>query len=361
LYRLWASGFYDTPQQRMRHERVAFWLGVAMLALLLLYHTTLGLVLGLIEARPVWSTPVLPIWHFVLNVISGMGGVLILVAALLRVTLGARSILTMEVFRPLAYILFISIGVLLLVVYIEVMSAAYSGAPATARVVWENFLGEYSNLTWLSAILMGTAFVLLAWQFVRGYRLSLIVVSAAFVTVATFLQRYVVVVSSQTHGHFLPYEAVGYAPSWTEIGVVSGIVALGALFFLVFMKVFPILEYPEAGDESRVSVPKPAWNPIRTMAVLVLVGGGLLVQAIAYFVLGASWGFPPDSVAHSNPTLPFAPLIYLTGVCISFSAAIVYDLWPERGEARAEPPRQAPLTKDVPAVRPKVDLVEKGA
>jgi protein NrfD len=358
LYRVWGSGYRDTPTQRARHNRVGFWMGIALLALLLLYHTTLGLVFGLIEARPVWSTPLLPVWHFVLNVISGMGGVLILVAALLRITLGARSTLSMEVFRPLAYILFVSIGVLLLVVYIEVMSTAYIGTPATAGVVWENFLGEYANLTWLSVVLMGTAFVLLGGQFVLGHRLSLIVVSAALVTVATFLQRYVVVVSSQTHGHFLPYEAVGYAPSWTEIGVVSGIIALGVLFFLVFMKVFPILDLPQEKAEQVESAPEYRWNPLRSMAVLVLVGGGLLVQAIAYFTLGASWGFPPDSVAHSNPVVAFAPLIYLLGVCISFSAAVVYELWPERGETTVEP---KPKTEPVAAVRPKPGLIEEGA
>ena len=338
LYRAWASGYQDTAAARGRHARVAFWLGVTMLALLLLYHTTLGLVFALLESRPVWSTGLLPVWHFALNIISGLGGALILVAAALRLVLGERAQLNMELFRALANILLVSIAALALVVYIEVMSGYYSGNPVLVGVLRENMFGTYAGLSGAAFLMMVTAFVLLGWQFLRGHKLSLIVVSAALVLVGAFLARYVVVISSQTHGNFLPYGTGVYTPSSTELAVVAGFIALGALFYLVFMKVFPIIEVAEDVDEHEASVAGAAspGNPLRMTVVLALVAFGLLIQAIAYFRLGASWAFPPDSVAHSNPNVPFAPVVYLSGVIMVFAAAVVYELWPDSASAEEE-------------------------
>lgn len=64
-----------------------------------------------------------------------------------------------------------------------------------------------------------------------------------------------------------------------------------------------------------------------TAAVLVLLAG-LALAFVSYFVLAAPWGFPPDSVDHSNPRVPFAPTIFVVGVMLVFIAAIVYELWP---------------------------------
>ncbi len=43
-----------------------------------------------------------------------------------------------------------------------------------------------------------------------------------------------------------------YAPAWTEYAVVAGLLALGALLFLGFAKVFPIIPLREEGDDGEV-------------------------------------------------------------------------------------------------------------
>ena len=60
---------------------------------------------------------------------------------------------------------------------------------------------------------------------------------------------------------------------------------------------------------------------------MVLIGFGL--QAVAYFALAAPIGKPTD-VSFSEPRVPFAPLLFIVGVCIVFSSAIVYELLPDR-------------------------------
>jgi flagellin-like protein len=98
FYRIWAAGYQDTPEQRETHDKAAFWLAVAILILVVVYHATLGFVFGLQVAQPGWFTPLLALWHLTLNAVSGIGGVLILVAATVRLTLGARDQLPTKIF-----------------------------------------------------------------------------------------------------------------------------------------------------------------------------------------------------------------------------------------------------------------------
>lgn len=63
-----------------------------------------------------------------------------------------------------------------------------------------------------------------------------------------------------------------------------------------------------------------------TLAMIV-IGVGLML--LGYF-LAAPWG--ADSVANSDPRLPFSPAIFVLGVITVFSAAVVYELVPNRYE-----------------------------
>jgi molybdopterin-containing oxidoreductase family membrane subunit len=67
----------------------------------------------------------------------------------------------------------------------------------------------------------------------------------AGVSGAAVVKRYLIVVPSQTHGTSIPYGIGSYSPTWVEYSVVVGIFALGTLLYIIFIKVFPIMEVPE--------------------------------------------------------------------------------------------------------------------
>jgi len=60
---------------------------------------------------------------------------------------------------------------------------------------------------------------------------------------------------------------------------------------------------------------------------MIIVGVGLM---LAGYFLAAPWG--ADSVANSDPRLPFSPAIFVLGVITVFSSALVYELIPNRYE-----------------------------
>lgn len=55
---------------------------------------------------------------------------------------------------------------------------------------------------------------------------------------------------------------------------------------------------------------------------------GILLMAVSYFLWTAPWG--AIEVSNSDPRVQFAPAIFVLGVILAFSSALVYELLPDR-------------------------------
>ncbi|MBC8231291.1 polysulfide reductase NrfD, partial [bacterium] len=96
FYRLWAAGYKDTPAEQERHNRASFWLGIAILPLLVTAHSTLGFIFGLQVARPGWFSALQAPGFVILAGVSGVG-LLIVIVAILRRLMGAKEQLNLDV------------------------------------------------------------------------------------------------------------------------------------------------------------------------------------------------------------------------------------------------------------------------
>ncbi len=66
---------------------------------------------------------------------------------------------------------------------------------------------------------------------------------------------------------------------------------------------------------------------MRLFWTFALVIGGVALQLVSYFYWAAPLGVP-TSPAYSNPVVSFAALIFVVGVMMVFTAALVYELIP---------------------------------
>jgi hypothetical protein len=64
----------------------------------------------------------------------------------------------------------------------------------------------------------------------------------------------------------------------------------------------------------------------RTLTVGMILGGVILM--LVGYLGAAPWG--ADNVANSDPAFVFAPAVFVLGVLVAFSAALVYELMPDR-------------------------------
>jgi molybdopterin-containing oxidoreductase family membrane subunit len=247
FYRLWASGYRDTAAERARHHQVSFWLALAILPMLVIAHSTLGFVFGLQVGRPGWFSALQAPAFVLMAGVSGLG-LLIVIAAILRRTVGEEDRLSPEVFRWLGNFLMVLVAGYLYFVIVEWLTSTYAASPRESRLYRAFLFGEYAPLYWISIISLVVAFTLQARQYLTNrYQISLTVASGLLVNVAAVGKRFLIVVPSQTHGALLPYAVGTYDPTWVEYAVVVGLIALGTLLYATFVKIFPIIELPEAG------------------------------------------------------------------------------------------------------------------
>jgi hypothetical protein len=173
-------------------------------------------------------------------------------------------------------------------------------------------------------------------QWLKGrMSIPLLVAAGVLVNLAAIGKRFLIVVPSQTDGALLPYGEGHYGPTVGEVGVIVGLIALGTLLYVVFAKVFPLLEVEAEPDAPAPAVPAEsdaADARRRTTVAVVMVVSGFVLQAVSYLVLAAPFG-ATDGPDISNPRVEFAPLLFILGVVLVFAAAVVYELLPDRRRA----------------------------
>jgi molybdopterin-containing oxidoreductase family membrane subunit len=327
LYRLWASGYRDTPIERRRHRKTSFWLSLTILPLLVVAHSTLGFIFGIQSGRPGWYSALQAPAFVVLAGVSGTGMV-ILAAVTLRKLFGLHRLMPDAALRWLGTFLWILALIYVYFMVVEELTASYAAPAADRHVAHQVVAGEFALSFWITAISLFLAFLIPFLMFVtKRFHVAGLVVAAALANVAAILKRLLIVVPSQTEGALLPIEpARSYTPNWIEIGIITGLFGIIALALLVFTRLFPIVP-SKAADEPETPSPRQLRRGLAT--------GLTAAIAIAMIAFGLIDSFRLLSGGELDPVVRFSPVIFASGVMVLFSSAIVYEVI---GDARAPDP-----------------------
>ncbi|MBI4564704.1 MAG: polysulfide reductase NrfD [Planctomycetes bacterium] len=325
FHRLWASGYQGSPAEKRRHHCASFWLALTILPLLVTAHSTLGFIFGIQGGRPGWFSALQGPSFVVMAGLSGTG-LLIVMAAVLRRSLRLEAHYGPPVFRWLGNLLMVLTMIYLYFMIAEELTATYASPYAESKVAHARTLGVYAPLYWtIVAFLAGTVAILFI-QFVHGGASIAWTAAAGLLgNVAAVLKRYLLIVSPQTHGLFVPTEG-SYAPSGVEIAVILGLLALGALFITIFVKVFPIVPLAGSGHPAEPDPTEPRRKgPSRCLMFWAMLAVGVGLAAIGF--LGSSrFGTEP----YLDPVIPYSPVLFIAGVMLAFTSAIVYETAPLR-------------------------------
>jgi molybdopterin-containing oxidoreductase family membrane subunit len=322
LYRAWASGYRGTQPEQARHRRVSYWLALTILPMLVIAHSTLGFIFGIQSGRPGWYSALQAPSFVVMAGVSGIGMV-IMVAAGVRRLCGLRDRIPDASLRWLGNLLWVLALVYLYFMLVEELTATYAAPEADRHVAHEITGGTFAPLFWLT---VGSLFLtfLIPFSLYLRRKLSVtgVVVAGAFANVAAIVKRFLIVVPSQTHGALTPVEPpLPQHPSLVELGVIAGMFGAVALMILVFIRVFPIVPTPHALPRLR----RPPRDALRT-----LVTAATALVALFLIGLGLADSFRLFSEGEIDPVVPFAPVIFATGVIVLFGSAVVYELIPAR-------------------------------
>jgi Ni/Fe-hydrogenase subunit HybB-like protein len=335
LHRLWAFGWKGAPAELWRHRQSSFWLCIAILPLLVIAYSTLGFVFGIQAGRPGWFGALQAPGFLVLAAISSIG-TLVVIAALARSTLRLETEIRTQVFYWLGNALCILALVYLYLQVVEILTANYAAAEADTRVARAILVGPYAPVFWTMVAAIVLPMLILFAQFLRRRAsIAWTVVCALVLNAATILKRFLIVVPSQTHGSLLPYPDGSYRITWVELSAIGGLLALGTLCYLAFVKFFPIVPLDVAHIErpARAERERGVRKIVRISFFYATLLAGIALATVG-FLLCARVGNDP----WQDPPVRFSPVIFVTGMLLVFYSAAVYELWPP---ARSGPVRAA--------------------
>ena len=325
LYKLWASGYADTDDERRRHRRVSFVLSLAIIPLLVIASSTLGFIFGIQVGRPGWYSALQAPGFVVMGGVSGAAS-LILLALFSRKVFGAK--VPDAAIRWLGTFMWILAVVYLYFIVTDVLTENYAAPLADREVARAVSRGPYAPVFWTTVGCLLLTFLIPFVLYLRGKtRVGWIGFAALLANVAALLRRFLIVVPSQTHGALLPLEPPGkvYTPGILEVGAAVGLLALVLLLVLVFGRIFPLIP---GTYESKGPPPK---DRARTIATL-----GWFGFAVALITIGLADSFRLLRPNELDPSIPYSPVIFATGVMVLFLTAVVYEVFPRaRGAAAA--------------------------
>lgn len=233
FYRLWAAGYRDTPAERARHERVTFWLAIAIVPLLITAHSTLGFVFGIQAGRPGWFSTLQAPGFVVMAGVSGIG-LLLVITAIMRKILGQSSRFNEDVFRWLGTLLFALILTYLYFMVAEMLTTLYTGHHHEVRVSFSLIVGDFAPLFWITVSgLILAAVGLLLPRLAPAFRARITALSP-WVASGSGIAAVVlgILLLAQASGVAAPFDQAWHARLWW---------LFGGLLFLLVLSLLPRL------------------------------------------------------------------------------------------------------------------------
>jgi Ni/Fe-hydrogenase subunit HybB-like protein len=231
--------------ERERIMKIVWWASVFNFPIMVMVHTNVAWVFGLMVGRPGWYGAIMGPYFIIGAVLSGVASVVIM-AAVFRQLFGWQEHIKPQVFRGLGkFLSWVSIFYIYFMLS-EFITVKFAGPVSELRVsiAWSSL--EFAWLYWVQIVALFIAFTIffLNTVFPRVFKIGTTVFASALVLATLWVTRFLIVVPSLTHP-YLPYTPGSYTPTWVEWSLVLGTFVMVALLFTVFTKLFPIIPLTE--------------------------------------------------------------------------------------------------------------------
>jgi molybdopterin-containing oxidoreductase family membrane subunit len=217
---------------------------------MVMVHTTVAWIFGLMVARPGWYGAILGPYYVAGAVLSGIAAVVV-VSFIFRRAFKWQDVIKPDIYRGLGRVLSWFSILYIYFLLAEFMTVKFGGPVGELDVSAALSSGEFAPAYWAQVILLIVAFAIffINTVFPKLFRVSTTVFASALIVGTLWVTRFLILVPSLTRP-FLPYEVGSYTPTWVEWSLVGGTFFIITLLFVLFTKIFPILpitEMEEAG------------------------------------------------------------------------------------------------------------------
>jgi molybdopterin-containing oxidoreductase family membrane subunit len=241
LYRILSLGWNGSNRTWSRYETVYMVLAALATPLVLSVHSIVSFDFAT-SVIPGWHSTIFPPYFVAGAVFSGFAMVMTLMI-LVRKLMGLESYITPQHLENMCKVTLLTGSIVAVAYLTEVFIGFYSGNPNETYVIVNRVLGPYAWGYW---IMVGCNALVPQLFWSRRVRTSIpaIFVISILINVGMWFERFIIIVTS-LHRDYLPSSWAMYMPTMTEITILLGSFGLFFTFFLLFLRLFPVISMNE--------------------------------------------------------------------------------------------------------------------
>ncbi len=248
LYTVMSLGWHGNAEQHRRLEVAIGIMAIVIIPVAVSVHTVVSWIFGM-TMQPMWHSTILGPYFVVGAIFSGIAMLFVFMTMLRRAWHFEKWIGEKQ---------YNYLGILLLVMSVfwgyftlaEFLTTGYSTLTNESAVLHAKLNGEYAPAFWIMVV--GNLIIPFAILFRRKGRTPLGTFLASLsILVGMWVERFLIVAPSLTRPSLGLLPAT-YSPSITEIAITAGSLALFALLFLIFFKLFPAISVWEVEEGDAV-------------------------------------------------------------------------------------------------------------
>jgi molybdopterin-containing oxidoreductase family membrane subunit len=201
-------------------------------------HSIVGWDFGM-ALVPGWHTSIIAPYFVVGAVHSGLGMVVIGLYVLRRVY-HLEAYIRLEHFDKMGKLLVVTTLTLAYLYFADQLTVWYGKVPAENHVMYSMLTGPFAPAWWTMLVMIYVLPLLtLTWPAFRRWPLGMMVVGL-LINLGMYIERMLILVPPLTHPR-LTYEWSTYFPSWIELTILGGAMAMAILLYALAVKFVPVI------------------------------------------------------------------------------------------------------------------------
>jgi len=245
LYGVLALGWRGTAEQWRHHSRAVLHLSGLATPLVLSVHSVVSWDFAM-SLVPGWHTTIFAPYFVAGAIFSGMAMV-ITVLVPVRKAFHLEPYIRNEHFDNMGKFIVLTSTIVGYAYAVEYFMAWYSANPYEQMSFWHRAFGDYWWATWIM-ITCNVIVPLPLWIKKCRLNVPLMFVISIFINIGMWFERFVIITTGLSH-EYSPAAWGYYTPSWVEMTILAASFAHFFMWFLLFLRMFPVIAIQEVKEE----------------------------------------------------------------------------------------------------------------
>jgi molybdopterin-containing oxidoreductase family membrane subunit len=201
-------------------------------------HSIVGWDFGM-SIVPGWHTSIIAPYFVVGAVHSGLGMVVIALYVLRRVY-HLEEYIRLEHFDKMGKLLVVTTLTLAYLYFADQLTVWYAKIPAENHVMYSMLTGPFAPAWWTMIVMVYVLpLATLTWPAFRRWPMGVMVVGL-LINLGMYIERMLILVPPLAHPRLI-YEWSAYFPSWVELTILLGAMAMAVLLYVLAVKFVPMI------------------------------------------------------------------------------------------------------------------------